>query len=480
MADILLVQPPVREYQVVTKNPIIPLSLLNIASLLHKDYDIKILDQRLDKNWKKELLKELKKNPLCVGLTAQTGEEITHALKTSEIVKKSNDSTKVIWGGSHASLLPKQTLEHPNIDLVVKGEGEITFYELIKALEKNKSLKGIKGVWYKENTKIKSNPDRPFLDLNKLPTLPYDLIKIQDYFSKRDGKKSVYIETSRGCLNNCSFCYNLQINKKTYRCLNKKNTLTKIDKVVKDYGIEYLRIVDDNYFADKKRVLDISKQIINDKLNIQWEAMGAPFNMISQFSIEELKILKSSGCDQLSFGIESGSKRILKLLNKNIKISKVITLNRLLKKLQIKPKYFFVYGFPTETVNELRKTADLILTLLKDNHSASAHSFCYTPIPNTPLFYLAVKEGFVPPKTLEDWSKYDRDVAYKNQVFKKTGDLVENLNLASKLFISRIPEKKGLSLIKKLYRPIAKFRMNHLFFKFFLEKRIHNWAVKQK
>lgn len=477
MADIILIQPSIKEIQIIRKRFDIPLSLLSTSSFLVKDYDVKIIDQRTDKNWEKQLLYELKKNPICVGLTATTGEEITKSLKASEIVKKNNDSTKVVWGGTHASLLPKQTLENPNMDLIVKGEGEITFYELVKALEKNKSPKGIRGVWYKKGKDIKSNLDRPFLDLNKLPPLPYNLIKIENYLLKRDGKKSLYIETSRGCPYTCAYCYNSTMNKSVYRFLNVKNVITRIKEVVDNYGVEYLRIADDNYFANKNRVLRISKQIIKDKLKIWWESLG-PINDLSKFSIEELKVLKQSGCCKLCFGVESGSQRILRLINKNISINQVTNLNHNLKKVGISAKYLFMFGFPTELIEDMKKTVNLAIDLRKNNNSAFIATFCYTPLPNNPLFNLAIQEGFIVPKNLESWAKYDRDLAYKDLISKENQDLITNLNFSFKVLMDKIPGKQGLNLMKELYYPIAKFRMQHLFFKFFIEKELYYRMVK--
>ena len=477
MADVILMQPFIKEHKFIEKTPTLPLSLLSVATLVNEKYDVKIIDTRLNKNWKKELVKELKRNPICVGVTVMTGEHITNALNVSKIIKSNNSLTTIVWGGTHASLLPEQTLTNPNIDIIVKGEGEITFYELVTALEKKKALSKIKGIWYKKNNHIKNNPDRPFLDLNQLPPLPYNIIKVDDYTPKRNGKKSIYIETSRGCPNNCAYCYNPTINHCNYRYLSAENTIRKIKGLVSDYRIEYLRIIDDNYFANIKRALNISRQIIRNKLNIEWTAIGTDIHSISKLSLGELKTLKRSGCHQLFFGVESGSQRILNSINKNLKVNQVIKLNRLLKKIQIKAHYFFIYGFPTETVNELKETVNLISILLKENNSAGIDSFCYAPIPNTPLHNLALQEGFKPPKSLEEWARHGRSVTYK--INKKNKLLIENLNFISKfLSVGSLPERRGLNLIRNLYNPIAKFRMERLFFKYFLEKKIWDFIFK--
>lgn len=178
MTDIILVQPKVREAKVIKYEAGVPLALLSMCCYIAKDHNIKIIDQRIDKHWKKNLVRELKKKPLCVATTSMTGSLIKYALGVSKIVKQNSD-VPVVWGGIHASLLPKQTLENPYIDFVVQGEGEVTFYELVKALDRSKNLRYIKGLWYKEKKKIKHNPEREPIDLNKLPEIPFNIINVQ-------------------------------------------------------------------------------------------------------------------------------------------------------------------------------------------------------------------------------------------------------------------------------------------------------------
>ena len=119
-----------------------------------KGYKIKIIDERVDRNWKNNLISHLKKAPICVGTTCMTGSQIPHALKISSIVKNNSD-VPMVWGGIHPSLTPKQTIENQLVDIIITGEGDYTFFELVEHLEKEKSLSNVKGLYYKINDKIK-------------------------------------------------------------------------------------------------------------------------------------------------------------------------------------------------------------------------------------------------------------------------------------------------------------------------------------
>ena len=120
--------------------------MLTIAAPLHQEgYKIKIIDQRTDNNWRNTLKEELKKNPICTAISAISGTQIGFGIAANKIVKEYNKEQRIIWGGTHATILPEQTLENEDIDIVVKGEGEKTFYELIKGLEKIHNYRISKG-----------------------------------------------------------------------------------------------------------------------------------------------------------------------------------------------------------------------------------------------------------------------------------------------------------------------------------------------
>lgn len=157
---------------------VLPLGLLAAAAPLDAaGYEVKIIDQQIEPQWKKRLLAELKRTPVCVGITCMTGPQIRYALEASSFVKE-NSSVPVVWGGAHPSLLPRQTVENDHVDLIVQGEGEETFLELVQTLQKGAPLGDVKGIWYKQNGQIMANPPRPHIDLNNQPPPAYHLVDV--------------------------------------------------------------------------------------------------------------------------------------------------------------------------------------------------------------------------------------------------------------------------------------------------------------
>jgi len=461
MADVILFQPSMGFYDSVLKS--IPLGLLSISRYLDKEgYKIKIIDQRVDKNWEKNLRKELNNSPICFGTTSTTGYQIKNALEASKIVKSDSD-VPIIWGGTHSTILPKQTLMNKNIDVVVKVEGDFTFYKLVRNIEKNKSLDGIKGICYKDDGKIIENPTSSLLDLNKLPPIPYNLIKLKNYSQFSFGN-DVLMETSRGCVNKCKFCYEPAYNKCRWRALTSEKVIENIKFVVDKFKVDNIWFSDNNFFVDIKRANKVIDGIIDEGLDINWNC-EAHVNLLSKYNLKELSKIENSGLKWLSMGVESGSQDILNSINKNITPERAIDLNKKLKNFDsLIPKYNFMTGFVSETDEDLKKTTYLILRLLKDNPNAIIQAlFSVVPCPGTEIYKIAIKKGFIPPTDLEGWIDFNPEYWISNIPWLNKKQIKKlKLLYFSSLFIDNklSVHKKSfiLGLFKKLYEPIGRYR----------------------
>ncbi len=473
MNNVLLIHPFDGVYNDVMP-PTLPLAILSVAAPLVKEgYDVKVIDQRTDKDWEKELKDFIKKEPLCVGITSMTGSQIKFALEASKIVKE-NSSAYVIWGGVHASLFPKQTLENRYVDFVVIKEGENTFLELIKALQNKKTIEKIKGIAYKKQNKVIITPEREFTDLNNLPELPYKLIDIKKYTHKSFKQKEVIdIETSRGCPYACGFCYNSIYNKSYWRSMNPENVVKNIKKLIKDYNIKSFYFIDDNFFVDQDRVNKIMNLIIKEDLNITFGCQGARIDTLDRMIPEDLSLLEKAGCKFLQIGVESGSDRMLKLINKLITREQTIRVNKKLSNYSFLVLYNFICGFPTENKEDLFETTSLIYKLLKDNkHAMAGPVYIYKPYPATPLYNVAISQGFKEPQKLEEWADFDWTKISEFNQTKEMLKLFKRIMITSICIDDKIESQSESFIYKtaaKIYKPIAKFRIRHNFYNFMPE-----------
>ncbi|MBI2508177.1 cobalamin B12-binding domain-containing protein [Candidatus Woesearchaeota archaeon] len=263
--EILLIQPKAGSWETLGIRP--PDGLLTLAAIPKKEgYNIKILDLRLERDWRSVVRKHVENGPLLVATTSMTGPQIKYALELSQFVKQIDKSVPIIWGGLHPTFLPEQTLENESIDIVVIDEGDLTFIDLIKTIEKNKPLKDVLGIAYKDSEdKIHKNPPRGLIkDLDTLPDTPYDLIDLKKYYGLdiEKGEPSITLMTSRGCPFKCNFCYDTKLYGNTWRAYSVERTINMIKDVVEKFGVKNIYFQDDNFATNLKRFKDIIHRII--------------------------------------------------------------------------------------------------------------------------------------------------------------------------------------------------------------------------
>lgn len=483
MSDVILFFPKSEQRDVV----LLPASVLMVAAPLVKSgYKVKIIDQRVDKDWQKVLLDEINKQPLVFGVSALTGKQILNGLEASKLVKE-NSNVPVVWGGVHASLLPYQTLENKYIDFVVVGEGEETCSELINAIKTNSSLKSIKGLGCKENGKIFLNPQRDFIDLDKLLEIPYNLINIENYIEKKtfatgSRGRDIAFYSSRGCPHRCGFCYNKEFNKRRWRGLSAERVVEDIKKLIKNYQITALNIEDDEFFVDIERVRKICELILEENIKIELFTNCRINYVANSMNDDYLQLLYKSGFKTLAFGVESGSERILELMRKDITVEQVFETIKRLKKAGINSKYYFMAGFPTETIDDLYKTTDLILKMKQADPQIRIPEWrAFTPYPGTDLYESALQEGWQSPKSLEEWADFDFNTVRTPWVKGKKKRIIENVAfLINYVEIGRTRGRGIFFKLAKIFGKIVNWRWKNHLFSWLPEKYIISSLLKLK
>jgi radical SAM superfamily enzyme YgiQ (UPF0313 family) len=449
----------------------LPLELICVGSpLVRAGYRVRIIDQRVQPDWRETLIGELANQPICVGVTSTTGPQLRHALEVSQVVQSHGD-VPVVWGGIHATLLPEQTLERPEIDYVVQGEGERTLEELVAALEKREPVGDIPGVWRKESGRILHGPPRPFIDLNAEPFLEYGLVDVSQHTRTVFGVKRLSFATSRGCSAPCAFCYSTVVHRRRFRALSADVTLEHIKEFTRRYGVRGLRPTDANFFHDLDRARAILEGVVRQKLDVVFTRLHIRFDTLKRLSDDDLTLFERAGVRCLAMGIESGSERIRGLLHKPIDEEELHALNVRLRRFSIMPVYFFMIGFPTETPTDLKATVDLFMKLPADNPKVYVSVNVYAPYPGTELFDLAVSEGLKPPTRMEDWFSFSyRNLgahgAWLSDSMRKTVEMLDFCAFfaSERGYVTRLKQTHPLATAAaRVYAPLARMRMKHLF-----------------
>ena len=481
-----------------------PHSVLALAAPLQKKgYNVKIIDQRTDALWKETLTKALFKRPILIGISTMTGTQIHFAIEAAKLIRKhAGNKVPIVWGGPHPSILPEQTLESEYVDIVCIGEGDITFMEIVEAVQAKRPLNHVPGIAFKDGRKTVFTQPRDLLNVEELLPVPWELIDVEKYIHRdfyiKGTTRSLDIgQTSRGCPYQCGFCSSASIRKRKWRAMSVEKSLKVILDPVKRFKLESIWIRDDEFYIDRKRAYKICEGIIESGFKIKWYTSGTRVDVFNKSSDEEIAMLKKSGANTLKFGAESGSNRMLKLMKKGIHAEDTIKANLRIKKFNIIPAFALMVGFPTETFNEINKTIDLFVRLKKDNPKAQFEVISpYTALPGTPLYDFALKMGLKSPERLEEWIDwlYDEyDLAgrkmpwfnYKDRLrignityMSIVGNTMPNavngidnkiLKFVLKLFFTPLSALMRLKLMKKRYTfapelKVARFMRKKIFY----------------
>lgn len=339
--------------------------------------------------------------PDLIGMSVFTGYLNKQYVNLSKALK--TRGYLIVWGNAHASLLPGQVLKEEFIDFVIIGEGEETLVELVKNLDRPENYKNIASLGYKERKgEIVINQRRTFGDMDEY-LIDWSLINVEDYivpyFSNRY-KRTLAVVSSRGCPFNCQFCYNLIFNNRRWRAHSAEKLIANLKPVIDKYKIEAIRFLDDNFFVNKERAFTIARG-----LNLPYFA-DARVEYVDEKFVADLKETK---CQEIMFGFESGSERILcEVVRKGTATKDIIKAVTLLNKTGIMASGSIVFGLPSETEDEYKATMKLIIKLLEINNNLAFTCGWFLPYPGTGLYEKAKELGFKPPAKLEDWDQFDR------------------------------------------------------------------------
>jgi len=478
----VLIQPRTEIFDSLKSGPTLPLSLLSAVRLAVKEFDVSLVDQRIDADWRSTLEKAIRNGAWATAITSVTGRQLIYAAQAAQLSKKLG--AKVIWGGVHATLLDWQVLKDGLADIVVRGEGEVTLLELLHALKQETPLDAVQGISFLKEGRLVRTSDRKFIDLASMPDVPYQLAG-EAYVFSRKGRKALYFETSRGCPNACDYCYNTAFHKRRWRPEPGASVLGRLTRLKRNFPqVGHISIVDDNFLADRKRALEIASGLLKLDLGLTYQVQGANVNDVDRLSEHDLHLLKRSGCVRLDMGVESGSKKIIAQMNKRLDLGAVQRVNKKLKEHGIVPWYNFMAGFPGETKEDLYSTLSLLLDLTRRNPDALVSPiYCLAPYPGTNMYSKAVDLGVEFPKTTRDWGRFSLDKPLAPGMSE-----VDIETLASLYFFSIFVDKKideydtfpGIALAARLYRPIARFRLSRLLLKPAPEKTIFEILVELK
>ncbi len=401
---VLLITPPEKNRTVLSRKCIVPsLGLAYIAAYIDKyNFSVEIIDCRVNNISLKLLINKIKNyNPDIIGISFST-ENRFDAFETVSVIKKNLPEKLIIAGGAHPTLATEDTLEKiKDIDIIVRGEGEHVFLDLLKCIEDGNNLSSVNNISYRLNNKIIHNPKIIYnYELDDLPFPAYDKLNmnkfyyVSEYIPRIYYNKTFPIITSRGCPYRCSFCATSEIWGHKIRYRSPDNVTKEMFLLEKNYGKTVFWIIDDSFTQNIERVEEICDILIASKKDYKLIIQGARINKVNEMLFNKLK---KAGAVSISFGVESGSQNIIdNVLNKKNSVAMVENVSAMCKKTRLRGDFGFIIGHPGETEKEANDTLILMKKIINDGNTVNINLMKIYP--GTELESIAKKEHKLPKK----------------------------------------------------------------------------------
>ncbi len=362
------------------------MDLAGMAASLEKEKVIcKIIDCPMEKIGWERLAEEIKTFQPDMFVISTTTSTIENDLQACNLAKAIDRNIVTVAKGT----IFLQDDEHiincfNNLDIAIGGETNEVLEELVRGLD----LAEIKGITYKEKDRIIRNAARPFSDnIDELPFPARHLIKNEIYTRMDNGRPQATIDTGRGCFGQCIYCLTRQVSGRKLRQRTSDNIVAEIKECISQYKIRDFHFRSDIFTANKYGVIELCKKIIDEKLNINWVCTSR----VDSIDEDVLRWMKKAGCWGISFGVESGSQKMLDLMKKGITVEQIRNAFRLCNKYRIDSFAYFLIGLPWETEETVNESVALAIEI----DPSVVEFFIAYPFPGTEFYEIAVQEGLI-------------------------------------------------------------------------------------
>ena len=321
----------------------------------------------------------------------------------SRIIKDAFPDTTIIVGNTVAQSIPDILLTRTDSDVAVMGEGDEVIVQLLQRLSNTTDLQGIKGIRYRKNNKIIQNMPQPLIeDINQIPFPDWDLFDAEVYIQSLsksihepwppippDKIRAMLINTARGCLFKCTFCYHIFRDHK-YRWRSPQSIITEMRYYVQHYGANYFAFNDELTFFSVKQAEAFADALIASGLEVWWSADCRSGLFTRDEHLSVIHKLKNAGCLALSFSLESADPEILKWMKKKASVQDFSRQVKLLRQGGIASHTSLVFGYPLETEQTIKATIDVCIA--NEIYPSAGYLL---PQPGSPMYDYAVEHGYI-------------------------------------------------------------------------------------
>lgn len=333
---------------------------------------------------------------VCMGCLVTGYKKIK---RLCSVIKKIHPHAKIIVGNSVATSIPNILLNNTETDIAVMYEGDETIVDLLNCIHKNRDLKSVNGIIIKDDKMFRTDFRPVIKDISSIPHIDFDIFNVEDYICNNNIHESknvplnsiraLPVNTSRGCIANCTFCYHVfkGIN---YRYRTPKSIVSEIKELILKYNINYVQLWDELTFFSKKQALELAQEIIDANISVYWTAHCRANLFTADKDKQIIGKLKEAGCCGIQYSLESSDPRILKDMNKKISVDHFSKQTKLIQESGITTWTSLVFGYPQETPETILKTIDCCI----ENNIYPSVGFLL-PQPGSIMYKFALENGFI-------------------------------------------------------------------------------------
>lgn len=422
-----------------------------VSAVRKVGHDVEVYDMNiyhLPVKYLKDYLEKTHFDVVGIGMIAGY-HQYKKIIEISEAITSVQKRPLFVIGGHMFAPDPEYFIKRTGADVVVIGEAEISFINLLDAFASNRNFSEVKGIAYVEGNKVVVNErERLIENLDSIEFPGWDAFNMEYYTLMRNPRikhweRSFQVIASRGCVFTCNFCYRMD---KGFRHRSPENIIEEINKLQVDYHVNYINFTDELLTSSKRMTIKFCEALIKSGLNINFFCNGR----LDFASKEVVKLLKTAGCVYINYGIESLDDEVLEKMNKKLTVDQIRAGIKNTIEAGIHPGFNIIFGNIGDTKETLRKSVEFLLKYTTYTELRTIRPV--TPYPGSPLFYSAIEMGLL--KNTEDFYEHkhvNSDLLAVNFTELSDKEFYNCLFDANKVLIEDYFKKSAEDNIKDFY-----------------------------
>jgi radical SAM superfamily enzyme YgiQ (UPF0313 family) len=477
---------------------LLPLELLQIATgPVHEGYEVVLIDAMVEPDYLAKVL-EACDGALLFASSCILGYQVYDGYLVAKAVRERYPKLPIVWGGWFPSVIPELYFEHGIADAVGIGQGEITFDEVVKALDAGERLDSVAGLALWRDGRLAYTAHREVVGFEKIHPVPWHLLEYEKYAELQVRPKHLKVRhrfplpghwtpqnpprgfshfSSFGCPEPCTFCCSPLVTGRRYKAIPGDRLAEEIAELQQRFQFDVLRFQDANWGVAEKRTQAFCEKLVELEVPIWWNGT-IEIETIHRYKQRTLDLLEASKCHLLWLGAEAGTQEMQTRIKKEIALDHIPAAIGELYRRNITPGTFWIIGYPGETPDSMRETLRMAAAVKYRFPTAGSEVYPFRPIPGTEDFTAAVKLGYVPPKDFYEWGKcfeykYNAHNTPLPDDVRETWRLYNN---TSAIYDRKIHE--GPAWMRRLLADLAGWRLKKQRYRFPLEQKLFDLYVR--